>query len=91
MREIVDFIISALPWIAIGLFVAVSCVMFKAKSEGKEVSRFFKEMCWFPAGCFLFLAIIEMSNGNRSGGTTWLVLGVLSAVINFADRQKDAE
>lgn len=87
--EIFDFLISALPWIAIGLFVACSCVVVKAKKDGKEMSRFFQGMCWSPAVCFLFVAIMEMLDGNKSSGTTWLVLGVINAVLNFANTQQE--
>lgn len=88
MAEVLDFLTNALPWIAIGLFVACSCVMVKTKTEGKEVSRFFKGMSWSPAVCFLFVAIMEMYSGNKSSGTTWLVLGVANAVVNFAKAEK---
>lgn len=89
MKGIIDFLISALPWVAIGLFVACSCVTVKAKNDGKEMSRFFKGMCWSPAVCFLFVAIMEMLDGNRSSGTTWLVLGCFNVMINFANSQKE--
>ena len=91
MKEIFDFLISALPWIAIGLFVSTSCVTAKAKSEGKEVGRALKSLCWSPAACFFFVAVMEMYSGNKSGGITWLVLGVFNAVINFANTQKEAK
>lgn len=91
MKEIFDFLISALPWIAIGLFVACSCVSEQAKKNGKEMSRFFRGLSWSPAICFLFVAIMEYYSGNTSGGTTWLVLGVFNAVINFANTQKGSE
>lgn len=87
MKEILDFLVNALPWIAIGLFVACSCVTVKAKADGKEVSSFFRGLSWSPAVCFLFLGILDMLNGNQSSGTTWLVLGVANAVINFANTQ----
>ena len=89
MKAIFDFLISALPWIAIGLFVACSCVTVKAKRDGKEISRFFEGISWAPAACFLFVAILEMLDGNRSSGTTWLVLGAFNAVINFSNMQKE--
>lgn len=87
MKAILDFFTSALPWIAIGLFVACSCVTVKAKKEGKEITRFLQGISWSPAVCFLFVAIMEMMDGNRSSGTTWLVLGVFNAVNNFANIQ----
>ncbi|MDO4651051.1 MAG: hypothetical protein Q4B26_20630 [Eubacteriales bacterium] len=89
MKAILDFLTSALPWIAIGLFVACSCVTVKAKKDGRETSRFFQGISWSPAICFLFVAIMEMLDGNKSSGTTWLVLGVFNAVLNFANTQKE--
>lgn len=86
---IFDFLICALPWIAIGLFVACSCVIVKTKKDGKEISSFFQGIFWTPAACFLFVAIMEMLDGNKSSGTTWLVLGVFNAVLNFANTQND--
>lgn len=85
-----DFTINALPWIAMGLFVACSCVMMKAKKVGKQMSKLFVAMTWLPAVCFLILAILEMYSGSQSRGTTWLVLGVANAVINFANTQKES-
>ena len=59
---IFEFLISALPWIAIGIFVACSCVIVKTKKDGKEISSIFKGICWLPALCFLVVAIMEMLN-----------------------------
>lgn len=87
MEEMIDFLRNALPWIAIGLFVACSCVTVKAKKDGDKMSRFFKGLSWSPAFCFLFVAIMEMYSGNSSRGTTWLVLGVCNAVVNFANEK----
>lgn len=89
MKEVFDFLISALPWIAIGLFAACSCVTAKAKADGKEVSRIFRGFSCFPVICFLFVAIMEMCSGNTSRGTTWLVLGICNAVFNFSNTQNE--
>lgn len=89
MRDIFDFLISALPWIAIGVFVACSLVIVKTNKDGKEISRFFQVLFWSPAVCFLFAAIMEMLDGNKASGTTWLVLGVFNAITNFSNIQKD--
>lgn len=91
MKNAIDFLVNALPWIAIGLFVACSTVTVKAKTEEKELSSFFRGLSWSPAVCFLFVAMIEMLSGNQSSGTTWLVLGVFNAVINFANTQNNEE
>lgn len=89
MKESFDFLINALPWIAIGLFVACSCATVQAKKTGNEMSRFFRGMCWSPAACFLFLAIVELYSGDKSSGITWLVLGVFNAIINYVNMQED--
>lgn len=89
MKEIFDFFMSALPWLAIGLFVACSCVTVKAKADGKELGRFFKVICWFPVGCFLFIDIMEFYSGSKCSGTTWLVLGVANAALHFATTKKE--
>lgn len=89
MTAIYDFLSSALPWIAIGLFVVCSCVIVKTKKDGKEISGFFLGISWAPAACFLLVAVMEFLDGNKSSGTTWLVLGVFNAVLNFANTQKD--
>lgn len=89
MTAFIDFLMNALPWIAIGLFVTCSCVTVKAKAEGKELGRFFQVICWSPVVCFLFVAIMELYSGNKPSGTTWLVLGVFNAVIHFANTQKE--
>lgn len=89
MNIIFDFLTSALPWIAIGLFVATSCVMINAKHEGKKVGSIINGLCWSPAGCFLLVAVMEIYNGNTSKGITWLVLASFNAVINFLNIQKE--
>ena len=91
MNKILDFFISALPWIAIGMFVACSIVATKAQKDGKEMGKFFKGICWSPAVCFLFVAIMEMYSGKISSGTTWLILGVVNTVINFVNTQDKSE
>ena len=85
------FLINALPWLAIGLFVATTCVMMKAKSEGKELGRLFKALCWVSPVLFLLTAIIAMHSGNRSIGTTWLVLGIANTALIFANSQKESK
>lgn len=91
MNEIFDFMKSALPWIAIGLFIACSCASAHAEKGGNKLTGFFKGMCWSPAVCFLFVAIMEFLDGNKSSGTTWLVLSVFNTVLNFANTQKEDE
>jgi len=85
MKEISDFIIAALPWIAIGLFAAFTFEMTHARHEGREVSNLFKGMAWCPAACFLVLAIVDMYSGKASSGTTWLVLGICNTFLNVVN------
>ena len=89
MREFIDFSVSALPWITIGLFIAISCVRARAKAEGKDLGRAFSCAAWFPAMVFFILAISEMQDGETSSGTTWLILGIINIILNYVDREKD--
>lgn len=91
MNDVFDFLKSAMPWIAIGLFVACSCVSVKAKAEGRETGSFFQALSWSPSMCFFFVALMEMYSGNQSNGTTWLILGAANAVINFANIHPDSK
>ena len=91
MREFIDFSVSALPWIAIGLFIAMSCIQAKAMAEGKELGRAFNCAAWFPAVIFFVLGILDMKDGNKSSGTTWLILGIINIILKFANTEKDDE
>ena len=79
MSEIMDFIKSALPWVAIGLFAAFSCAGMKEKRQGKAPNKLFYGLACFPAAYFLGLAVAEWCDGKTSNGTTWLLLAVLNA------------
>ena len=91
MREFIDFSVSALPWIAIGLFILMSCIQAKAMADGKELGRAFSCVAWFPAMVFFILAISEMQDGDKSSGTTWLILGIINIILKFANTEKDDE
>lgn len=82
MTEGLEFLKNVLPWMALGLFVVFSCIKAKAQREDRELSPLFRAACLFPALCLLFVAILEMSSGNKTGGTIWLVLGVFQVVSN---------
>lgn len=84
MKEVCDFIVAALPWVAIGLFLAFTCEMTHAKYEGRTVSKCFRLLSWCPVVCFFVIAVINMYNGSKSSGTTWLVLGICNATANFS-------
>ena len=89
MREFIDFSVSALPWIAIGLFILMSCIQAKAMADGKELGRAFSCVAWFPAMVFFILAISEMQDGDKSSGTTWLILGIINIILKYANTEKD--
>jgi len=90
MQAVMDFLMSALPWVAIGLFATVSAVKAFEKRAGHEISRTLRLISWCPVALFLLLAIIQMYGIERSG-STWLVIGLCNAVINWGDSQKKAE
>ena len=83
MKGILDFINSALPWIGIGLCAAFSRVKMKAIKDGKKLGIIFNGLSGCPALIFLYLTIADMFGGNRSSGTTWLVLSAFYTIINF--------
>ena len=88
MEAMRDFLRAALPWIAIGLFVAFSIGREEFRKKGAVPGKLFSAMCWSPIFCFLLVAILEFSSGNKGSATTWLVLGIVNAGMNFANRRK---
>ena len=91
MSVVLDFISSALPWIGIGLCVAFSIVKMKAIKDGKKLGIIFNVLSWCPALIFLYLTIADMCGGNRSSGTTWLVLSAFYTIINFGFLKNEKE
>lgn len=89
IKPILDFFVSALPWVAIGLFAANFFAIESCKSAGKRIGKHLLQMSWFPAVCFLVLAVVDFLEGNKSSGTTWPVLSAANATINFANTQHD--
>ena len=83
VKGVLDFFNSALPWIGIGLGVAFFSVKMKAIKDEKKLGIIFNDLSWCPALIFLYLTIADMCGGNRSSGTTWLVLGAFYTIINF--------
>lgn len=79
MQAIFDFITAALPWMAMGLMVAVSLV----RMQGKRLPGM---LLWLPGALFLLAAILP-----TSGRTTWLVLGLLSmGLCNYQNVKKES-
>lgn len=91
MNGLIDFINSALPWIGIGLCAAFSSVKMKAIKDVKKLGIIFIGLSWCPALIFLYLAIADMCGGNRSSGTTWLVLSAFYTIINFGFLKNEKE
>lgn len=91
MKLIIDFLVNALPWIGIGLFIAFFFVRENARENGKTMSRLFDAITWSPAACFVFVGLMEFHSGNKNSGVTWLILAVFHLVLNYANmanRQK---
>lgn len=90
MKDILDFLTAALPWVGIGLMVAVTTAVLNAKKEGKDVGKPLIGISWGAFACFLFVAGVDFLQGDTSGATTWLVLGIVNALLN-ASAMKETE
>ena len=87
MKEILDFLTAALPYIAIGFWVAYTITKSKAKESGQEM-----KMKWgnfFPPAAMLFVSIMEFVDGDSSNGTTWLILAVVFFGFNMMQDKKE--
>ncbi len=75
MKQALDFIGSALPWIGIGLTLALVAAM---SPEGGDALNGAKQLLYSaPALCFFAPALIQMK-GDSPSGAVWIVLGVCS-------------
>lgn len=84
-----DFLKSALPWLSIGLVLAVTFAKWDAEKNGRPVSKALKFLAWPPLAGFLLTAILEYTSGDKAGGTTWLVLGICNAAVNFCRKKSE--
>lgn len=87
MKEVFDFLTAALPYIAIGFWVAFAIVKKNAEEKGQEM-----KMQWgnyFPSAAMAFVSILEFADGDSSNGTTWLVLAIVFLALNFAQSRKE--
>lgn len=91
MNAVCDFVISALPWVAIGMFTAVECVRFTGGTMDDEKKQWFDLIGLVPVICFLISAVMDMSSGNSSRGTVWLMLGIMVLATGYAAREKKEE
>ena len=87
------FIKAALPWIAIGLFLAVSVTASQKNKDGSdtEAAKTLNKIQWVPAVAFLFVAALEFSDGDTNRATTSLVLAIVMSAMAFANYRKAKE
>lgn len=71
MRDMIDFLHAALPWVAIGLVLIIYIVNRDAKPEQKAK---LKKLNLVPVGCALIVAILDITGGKISRGMTWVIL-----------------
>ena len=86
MREVFDFLVAALPYIAIGFWVAFTIVQKNAKDAGQEM-----KMQWgnyFPSAAMVFVSVLEFADGDTSNGITWLILATVFLALNLASGRK---
>lgn len=81
MRSVFDFLMTVLPWAAIGIMAAVMLAEFRAKKSDRVVGNVWSTLSRISFGCFLLVAVMEFLQGKISSGTTWLVLAVCNTVV----------
>lgn len=93
MSDLIDFIKSAFPWMVIGFWVAVTCLNMNLKKDERRHSSV-KAMGFASFICFLLVAIMKFSDGDKSNGTVFLILGIVQFVIsmnNAKETKSDSE
>lgn len=90
MTAVIDFIRAALPWIAIGFFLAVMASEHNMKKEGRSASTAFKVGKMFPSLAFLVVATMEWADGDGSSAGTYCILALTFALLGYKNKVKEA-
>ena len=86
MKNFLDFLTAALPYIAIGFWVAFTITKSRAMESGQKMGM--KWGNFFPPAAMLFVSILEFADGDRSNGITWLTLAAVFFVFNLMQDKK---
>ena len=87
MNEVKDFLLAALPYIAIGFWVAFTVVKKNAKDSGQEMKM--KWGNYFPSATMLFVSVMEFADRDTANGSTWLVLAIVFLALNLGQSKKE--
>ena len=86
MTKVLDFIVAALPYIAIGFWVAFTLAKKNAEETGREVKM--KWGNYFPSAAMIVVSILEFADKDTSSGTTWLVLAIVFFALSVIQGKK---
>lgn len=92
MRNIMDFIMAALPWIGIGLFVVINIAKRNVQSKedwnGLSLKKL-SNLSLAPLACFIFVAVMEYLDGDTNSATVWGCLAIINCVFFNVNRHED--
>lgn len=90
MTAIIDFVRAALPWVAIGFFLAAMASEYNMKKEGRSAGMAFKIGKMFPALAFLVVAAMEWADGDGNSASTYCILALVFALLSYKKTPKEA-
>ena len=89
MKDVLVFLTAALPYVAIGFWVAFAITKSRAKEAGQEMKM--KWGNYFPSAAMLFVAVLEFADRDTANATTWLILAVVFLGFNLQQDKKGGE
>lgn len=89
MTKVLDFITAALPYVAIGFWVAFTLVKKNAEEAGQEMKM--KWGNYFPPAAMIVVSILEFADKDISNGTTWLILAIVCFALSMIQGNKNSD
>lgn len=86
MTKVLVFIVAALPYIAIGFWIAFTLAKKNAEETGREMKM--KWGNYFPPAAMIVVSILEFADKDTSSGTTWLVLAIVFFALSVIQGKK---
>jgi len=96
MNEVYVFFKAALPWIAMGLFVAILAVKNHVErsedtADNAAAGKRFQLLTPMPAVGLFLVALLNYADGQTSNGNTWLILGIVMIALGVLQNKKEEE